>query len=453
MKRNNYFTIQIISIMLFIENEIDKGGITMTQKLTLEHAKELDRSDNLARFRTEFYIKDDHYYMDGNSLGLLSKRAEKALYTSLEDWKEHGIDGWMDGVEPWFYYSEKLGSMTAPLIGAKQEEVIVTGSITTNLHQLIATFYQPHGHRTKILADELTFPSDIYAIQSQLELKGYNYEENLVQVKSRDGYTLLEEDIIDAMKDDIALILLPSVLYRSGQLLNMKRLTEEAHKRGIIIGFDLAHSIGALPHDLHEDGVDFAVWCNYKYLNSGPGGVGGLFVHERHYGKRPGLSGWFGSRKDKQFDMEHVLTPAESAGAFQIGTPHILSSAPLLGSLELFEEAGIQTLREKSLSLTRFMMDLLIQELPEHGFIICNPAEDDCRGGHISLQHEEAARICKALKANNVTPDFRSPNVIRLAPVALYSSYEDVWNTIRILKKIMENEEYKQFENTRNVVA
>jgi kynureninase len=439
--------------MIFIEEELDKGGIKMSPKLTLNHAKEFDRSDILAHFRDEFYIKEDHYYMDGNSLGLLSKRAEKALYTSLEDWKQHGIDGWMDGVEPWFYYSEKLGSKTAPLVGANKEEVIVTGSITTNLHQLLATFYQPEGNRTKILADELTFPSDIYAIQSQLELKGYGHEEHLVQVKSRDGYTLLEEDIIEAMTEDIALILLPSVLYRSGQLLDMKRLTAEAHKRGIVIGFDLAHSIGALPHTLHEDGVDFAVWCNYKYLNSGPGGVGGLFVHETHFGKNPGLAGWFGSRKDKQFDMEHVLTPAESAGAFQIGTPHILSSAPLLGSLELFEEAGIEELRKKSLSLTRFLMDLLNQELPECGFTICNPLEDELRGGHISLKHDEAARICKALKANKVTPDFRAPNNIRLAPVALYSSYEDVWNTVQILKKITENEEYKQFENVRDVVA
>ncbi len=427
----------------------------MTQKetYTREHALELDKQDSLSLFKNEFYLKENHYYMDGNSLGLLSKRAERALQTSLEDWKEHGIDGWMDGKEPWFYYSEKLGSMTAPLVGAAKEEVIVTGSITSNLHQLMATFYQPSGKKTKILADELTFPSDIYAIQSQLELKGFTPDEHLIQVKSDDGYTLKESDIIESMSDDIALILLPSVLYRSGQLLDMKRLTEEAHKRNILIGFDLAHSIGALPHQLHEDGVDFAVWCNYKYLNSGPGGVGGLFVHERHFGIKPGLTGWFGSRKDKQFDMEHTLTPAESAGAFQIGTPHILSSAPLLGSLEIFEEAGIENLREKSLSLTKFMMDLINQELYEFGFTICNPSEDHRRGGHVSLKHEEAARICKALKANLVTPDFRSPNVIRLAPVALYSSHEDVWETIQLLKKIMTNEEYKQFENTRNVVA
>ena len=336
--------------------------------------------------------------MDGNSLGLLSKRAEQSLLTSLEDWKQHGIDGWMDGKEPWFYYSEKLGKMTSPLIGAKEEETIVTGSITTNLHQMISTFYQPEGKKTKILADELTFPSDIYALQSQLELKGYSPEEHLVQVKSRDGLTLKEDDIVEAMTEDVALILLPSVLYRSGQLLDMKLLSDEAHKRGIVIGFDLAHSIGAIPHELHDWNVDFAVWCNYKYLNSGPGGVGGLFVHESHFGKKPGLAGWFGSKKDKQFDMEHTMTHAETAGAYQIGTPHVFSIAPLLGSLEIFHEAGIENIRGKSLKLTTYLMKLIEDCLTEYGFSISNPMDDKARGGHVCLQHEEAARICKALK-------------------------------------------------------
>ncbi|MGF2614999.1 kynureninase [Rossellomorea vietnamensis] len=418
-----------------------------------EHAIELDKKDGLSHFKEEFYIKDDWYYMDGNSLGLLSKRAEKSLLTSLEDWKQHGIDGWMDGNQPWFYYSEKLGKMTAPLIGSKEEETIVTGSITTNLHQLISTFYQPAGSRTKILADELTFPSDIYAIKSQLELKGYDPDQELIQVKSRDGLTIKEEDIIEAMTDEIALILLPSVMYRSGQLLDMKLLTEEAHKRGILIGFDLAHSIGAIPHELHDWNIDFAVWCNYKYLNSGPGGVGGLFVHENHLGKKPGLAGWFGSKKEKQFDMEHTLAHAETAGAFQIGTPHIFSLAPLLGSLEIFEEAGIENVRNKSLKLTAYLMRLIKERLSDYGFTISNPKEDQARGGHVCLQHNEAARICKALKQNGVVPDFRAPNVIRLAPVALYSSFQDVWKTIDILETIMNEEQYKQFEKGRNVVA
>jgi kynureninase len=425
----------------------------MDYSMNEAYAVEQDKTDALSHFKDEFYIKKDCYYMDGNSLGLLSKRAEKSLLMSLEDWKQQGIDGWMDGREPWFHYSEKLGRMTAPLIGAKEQETIVTGSITTNLHQMISSFYKPDGKRTKILADELTFPSDIYAIKSQLELKGQDPAADLVQVKSRDGLTLREEDIIAAMTDDIALILLPSVLYRSGQLLDMKLLTEEAHNRGIIIGFDLAHSIGAIPHTLHEWDVDFAVWCNYKYLNSGPGGVGGLFVHEEHLGRKPGLAGWFGSKKEKQFDMEHTMTHAETAGAFQIGTPHIFSLAPLLGSLQIFEEAGIENIRAKSLKLTRYLMNLIEDCLSGFGFTTSNPKDDHSRGGHVCLQHEEAARICKALKKNGIIPDFRAPNVIRLAPVALYTTYQEVWKTVQILKAIMEDEQYKQFEKGRNVVA
>lgn len=218
--------------------------------------------------------------------------------------------------------------MSAPLIGASPEEVIVTGSTTVNLHQAVATFYQPRGGRTKILADELAFPTDIYVLQSQIKWKGYDPETHLVKVKSRDGRFIEEEDVVAAMTDEIALIVLPSVLYRSGQILDMKRLTEEAHRREILIGFDCCHSIGAIPHALSEWGVDFAVWCNYKYLNAGPGGVAGLYVHRRHFDRTPGLTGWFGSRKDQQFDMAHTLTLAEHAGAYQLGTPHILSAAP-----------------------------------------------------------------------------------------------------------------------------
>ncbi|WHY86903.1 kynureninase [Neobacillus novalis] len=419
------------------------------------YAISLDEKAELTKFRDEFYLQKDHYYMDGNSLGLLSKRAEETLLNSLEDWKRFGIDGWLGGKQPWFSLSEKMAGMLAPLVGAKEEEVMATGSITVNIHQLIATFYKPEGKRKKILADELTFPSDIYALQSQLRLKNLDPVEDLIRVKSRDGRTLNEEDIIAAMTDEVAIIFLPSVLYRSGQLLDMELLTHKAQKRGIIIGFDLAHSIGLMPHELHDWGVDFAVWCNYKYLNGGPGSVGGLFVHEKQLGilPEPGLAGWFGSKKEKQFDMEHVLTPAATAGAFQIGTPHILSLAPILGSLEIFQEAGIENIRRKSLSLTRYMMELIDFELRDLGFSITNPMDDRFRGGHVSLEHLEAARICKALKENKVTPDFRAPNVIRLAPIALYTSYHDIWKTVQILKTIMIEEQYKKFSNEREVVA
>ncbi|WP_163100445.1 kynureninase [Peribacillus alkalitolerans] len=420
---------------------------------TLEVALKFDESDTLAKYRNEFYMRKDSIYLDGNSLGLLSKRAEKSLLESLQDWKTLGIDGWMEGTHPWFNLSEKLGEMCAPLVGASPEEVIVSGSTTVNLHQLVATFYQPEGERTKILADELTFPSDIYALQSQLKLHGFDPLTHLIQVKSRDGRLLDEEDIVAAMTDEIALIVLPSVLYRSGQILDMKRLTKEAHDRGILIGFDACHSVGAIPHRFSEWGVDFAFWCNYKHLNGGPGSVGGLYVNRKHFGTAPGLAGWFGSRKDKQFDMVHTMTAADTAGAYQIGTPHVLSLAPLIGSFEMFNEAGIGNIREKSLRLTKFLVDSIEQELNGMDFNIGNPRDDERRGGHVSLEHEEAARICKALKENGIVPDFRAPNIIRLAPVALYTSFEDVWNAVQILKKIMVEKQYEKFSNEREVVA
>ncbi|MGE8204830.1 kynureninase [Heyndrickxia sp. NPDC080065] len=420
---------------------------------SFEYARQLDKHDSLAAFRNEFYMKEGTIYLDGNSLGLLSKRAEQSLLELLDSWKQFGINGWTEGKYPWFDLSERLGDSIAPLIGALSEEVIVSGSTTTNLHQMVATFYEPKGKKAKILADELTFPSDIYALQSQIKLRGLDPDDHLVRVKSQDGLIIEEDDIIEALTDDIALVVLPSVLYRSGQILDMKRLTEEAHKRGILIGFDLCHSIGAITHELHEWDVDFAVWCNYKYLNSGPGSVGGLYVNKKHFGKSSGLAGWFGSRKDKQFDMEHTLTPAENAGAYQIGTPHILSVAPLIGSLAIFKEAGMENIRKKSLHMTRYMMDLIAYYLKDQGFTIGNPMDDYRRGGHIYLEHKEAARICKALKVNGVIPDFRTPNGIRLAPVALYNTYEEVWNSVQILNQIMREEQYKQFENKREVVA
>ncbi|MDN4072397.1 kynureninase [Fictibacillus terranigra] len=418
-----------------------------------EKWKELDSKDPLHHLKSEFYTHQNVLYLDGNSLGLLSKRAEKTLMESLKDWRDFGIDGWMNGKHPWFTLSEALGEKIAPLIGAYHDEVIVTGSTTVNLHQMASTFFKPSATRKKILADELTFPSDIYALKSQLSLLDLNPGQHLIRVKSRDGRLIEEEDIIDAMTDEIALIVLPSVLYRSGQLLDIKRLTEEAHQRGILIGFDLCHSIGAVPHQLSEWEVDFAFWCNYKYLNAGPGSVAGLYVNRKHFGKEPGLAGWFGSNKEKQFDMDHDFIAAESAGAYQIGTPHVLSMAPLIGSLEIFAEAGMDRLREKSLKLTNYMMELIETELSGFGFSIGNPKDDDRRGGHVCLEHEEAARICKSLKENGIVPDFRAPNVIRLAPVALYTSFEDVHSAVHRLKKIMKEKQYEKFSNVREVIA
>ncbi|MEI3606001.1 kynureninase [Pseudogracilibacillus sp. SE30717A] len=421
--------------------------------LDLSYAENLDQQDELKHFRNEFYIPNETIYFDGNSLGLLSKRSETSLFNILNSWKQYAIDGWSEGEYPWFYLSENLGDMTAPLLGAEPREVIITGSTTTNLHQLTASFFSPNGKKMKILADELNFPSDIYALKSQLRLKGLDPSENLVKVTSRNGHTLETQDIIDAMTEEVALIVLPSVLYRSGQILDMKVLTKEAHKRGIYIGFDLCHSIGAIPHKLSEWGVDFAFWCTYKHLNGGPGSVGGIYINKNHFGKAPGLAGWFSSDKSKQFDMEHTLTAAADAGAYQIGTPHVLSAAPLYGALEIFQEATIEKVRKKSLLLTEYLMNLVDEKLIDYQFNIVSPRDEETRGAHVFLEHPEAARICKALKAHKVIPDFRAPNGVRLAPVALYNTFQEVWHAVRILVEIMEEKEYKKFENERGVIA
>lgn len=422
-------------------------------KTSREYAKSLDKLDGLKHFKDEFYVPTDKIYLDGNSLGLLSKRSEKSLLEILDAWKRYAIDGWTDGEYPWFYLSEEIGKLFAPLVGGKPEELIATGSTTINLHQLLASFYHPEEKKTKILADELNFPSDIYAIKSQIQLKGYTPDKHLVKVSSIDGHTLHTENIIEAMTEDIALAILPSVLYRSGQILDMEKITKAAHERGIIIGFDLCHSIGAIPHELNKWGVDFAFWCTYKHLNGGPGSVAGIFVNEKHLGKAPGLAGWFSSAKEKQFDLEHDLTPAHHAGAFQIGTPHLLSLAPLIGSLEIFHEATIESIRRKSLQLTDYLIELVDTELHDYHFEIASPRDHASRGGHVYLTHRSAASICKALKENGVIPDFRTPNGIRLAPVALYNTFEEVWQTVQVLKLIMEEEKYKQYENKRGVIA
>jgi len=348
-----------------------------------------------------------------------------------------------------------LGKIQAPLVGAEPYEVIVTGSTTVNLHNLVATFFQPTSERNKILADELNFPSDIYALKSQLRIHGLDPDENLVFVKSRDGRLLEEEDIISKMTEDVALIILPGVLYRSGQLLDMALLTKEAHNRGIAIGFDCSHSVGAVPHYFSQWDVDFAFWCNYKYLNNGPGGTAGLYVNKKHFAKEIGLAGWWGYRKDKQFDMVPEFERAESAGAWQIGTINMLSSAPLEGSLRMYEEAGIEHLRVKSLKATSYLIYLIDELLPEekYGYKIGTPRQPERRGGHVALEHDEALRINAALKKRGVMPDFRYPNVIRLAPVPLYVSFHEIWKLVQHLKEIVDTKEYEKFAKKSAPVA
>lgn len=419
----------------------------------LDYAKELDQKDPLRAFRDRFYqLEGGKIYMDGNSLGLASKDAEKALLDMIEVWKKEGILLWNIKDGYYFQYAREIGNRLAKLINADKNEVIVTGNTTINVHQMIGTFWRPTKERYKILVDDLNFPTDRYAIDSQVELKGMKVEDVVKVVKSRDGIFIYEDDIIEAMTDDVAVILLPSVLYRSAQLVDMERVTKEAHKRGIYIGWDLCHSIGCVEHDFKKIDPDFAIWCNYKYLSAGPGASAGLFVNKKHFGKSVGLAGWFGNKDETQFQLRHKFEQAPDAIAWQTGTPSHFSMAPLEGVLNVYDEAGLHNIREKSLNLTAYLMYLIDTTLTQYGYSYNNPTDDTKRGGHVSLVHKEAYRICLALKDHDVVPDYREPNVIRLAPIALYNSYEDAFKLVEALRIIGENKEWEKYSAERAMV-
>ncbi|MBN2409145.1 MAG: kynureninase [Candidatus Aminicenantes bacterium] len=418
-------------------------------------ALSLDRADSLRAFRQRFYVPPGTIYLDGNSLGLLSRDAESALSRAIRSWKELEIRGWLEADPPWFYLAETLGGQCAEIVGAAPEEVVMSGTTTVNIHALVHTFYNPQGRRTKILADELDFPSDIYALKSIIRLRGLDPSEHLILVPSRDGRTLDEEDIAAHIDDSVALVFLPSVLYRNGQLLDMEYLTRKAHERAIPIGFDCSHSVGAIPHEFTRWKVDFALWCSYKYLNGGPGATAFLYINRVHFGREPALAGWFGSVKEKQFDMSLEFKPARSAGGWQISSPSILSAAPLLGSLAMLREAGLAAVREKSLRLTGLFQDMtdeLLSSAP-YGFSIATPRPPERRGGHVALVHPEAVRISAALRDRGVILDFRPPDIIRVAPAALYNTFTELWELVRHLREIVERREYERFPGERGAIS
>lgn len=419
----------------------------------VKFASEMDGVDPLKGIRQEFYLNDEVIYMDGNSLGLFPKAAEASLLRVLEDYKRMGIDCWTKTNPQLFLYQDHLGALMASLVGASPEEVTIMSNTTLNLHSMIATFYKPSAERFKILVDDLTFPTSRYAIESQLRMKGLSPEEALKEVKSLDGRTLDEAMLIEAMTEDVAIAVFPSVLYRSGQLLDVARLTQAAHERGIIIGFDCCHGVGAVPHEFSKWDVDFAVWCTYKYLNGGPGSNAALYLNKRHFGLHPGLAGWQGYVKDKQFDLLNTFEPVRNAGGWQSGTQNIFSMAPLEGSLELFNRVGVEKIREKSLKLTEYLMALIDDKLTGYGFSVGNPREPHRRGGHVALEHPDAVRINQALKDNGVMPDFRAPNVIRLAPIALYTSFTEVFRVVETLVRIMDEKLYENYSSKRGTVA
>ncbi len=424
---------------------------------TYENGKEFaiskDKADKLANLRDFFYTKDNQIYMDGNSLGLCSKPAEAAVMRAIADWKKHGINIWTKADTNYFLYHDVIGSKIARLINAEANEVTVCANTTLNVHQCIASFWKPTTDRYKIIIDELNFPTDRYAVESQIATRGYNIDDVLLVAKSEDGKTLCEDSIIEMFADDVALVLLPSVLYRSSQLLDLKKLTEAAHKKGILIGFDLCHSIGNVNHDFKDIAPDFAMWCNYKYLSGGPGAIAGLYVNSRHFDKAVGLSGWWGNRKDTQFELRDHFEKTEGAGAFQTGTGSILSLAAIDGALDIYNDVNMNDLREKSLDLTGYLMYLIETELSQYGFSIGNPKDDNHRGGHVALEHADAIRINEALKDADVIPDFRYPNVIRLAPVPQYTRYIDIYDLVNRIKDIMDNKKYEKYENKAGTVA
>ncbi len=419
----------------------------------LEFAKQMDAQDQLGEMRERFYQIPGEMYMDGNSLGLCSKDAEASLLNLLELWKNEGIKIWNVEDSKYFHYSHLLAELNAPLVNADPEEIVIMGSTTSNIHQALATFYKPTKERYKILVDDLNFPSDRYAIDSIILLKGLDLDDTLKIVKSKDGRTIDEDDFIAAMTDDVAVIHLPSVLYRSSQLVDMEKISKAAHERGIIVGFDLCHSIGSVPHDFKKIDPDYAVWCTYKYLSAGPGSIGGLFINKKHFDTRPGLAGWFGNKDETQFQLLHTFDHERNASGWQIGTPSFFSMAPLEGSLRIYKEVGMDKIREKSLHITAYLMYLIDTKLAKYGYGVGNPRDDAKRGGHVSLEHDEAYRICLALKDNKVIPDYREPNVIRLAPVALYNTYEETYQLVEILEKIALNKEYENFSAQRALVV
>jgi kynureninase len=287
------------------------------------------------------------------------------------------------------------------------------------------------------------------------KLRGFDPREAVILTPSKDGYLLDEDKIVEFMGNDVAMTFLPSVLYRSGQLLDMQHLTHEAHKKGILIGFDCSHSVGVVPHHFDEWNVDFALWCGYKYLNGGPGSTAFLYVNKRHFERKPALAGWFGQVKERQFDMLLDFEHSKSAGGWQISSPAILSSAPLEGSLKIVLEAGIEAIRQKSLSMTSYMFYLVDELLSDnlHNCKIATPRENERRGGHVAIEHEESMRISETLRSRGVTPDFRPPNIIRLAPTPLYNTCHEVWKVIQYLKEIIEEKEYEKLPKERRRIS
>jgi kynureninase len=420
---------------------------------TLDFARKMDEQDPLRSFRDKFHFPTFHKetvrYFTGNSLGLQPKTAAIYIQEELEAWAKYGVEGHFLAKRPWFSYHENLTDKAARIVGALPVEVVVTHSLTTNLHLLMVSFYQPKGKRTKILCEAKAFPSDQYALESQVKFHGLNVTEHLIEVGPREGEQLIrEEDIlskIEELGDELALVMIGGVNYYTGQLFDMKTITEAGHKMGAFVGFDLAHAAGNINLHLHDWGVDFAAWCGYKYLNSSPGGVSGMFVHERHAYKPelPRFAGWWGYDKDTRFKMESGFNPMRGAEGWQLSNAPVLGMAAHLASLELFDEAGmdrIGTKRDLMTAYLEFVIDDISARNQERvSFELITPRDKNKRGAQLSIMAKGQGRaLFDALSELGVVADWREPNVIRVAPAPLYNSFEDCWWFGQLLEKAIQ---------------
>jgi len=421
----------------------------MTQHFSADEdfALQLDREDALRSFRDKFHLplgKDGKplIYFAGNSLGLMPKSARQIVEEELDNWASLGVDAHHATGTPWYSYHEALREPTARLAGAKPVEVICMNSLTVNLHLMLATFYRPTKSRFKILMEEPAFPSDTYAVKTQIVHHGLDPKDALILARPRKGeFTIRTEDIVDLINkqgDRLAVVMFGGVNFFTGQLLEIEKITAAAHKHGVLAGFDLAHAIGNVPLSLHDWNVDFAVWCSYKYLNAGPGAVAGAFVHERHATntKLPRLAGWFGNDPNKRFrlHLEPEFIPVPSADGWQISNPPIFAMAPLRASLAMFDQAGgMQPLRAKSMKLTGYL-EFLLNNNASKRFTVITPNSANERGCQLSiLVHQHPKELHNELIAAGVKCDFREPNVIRVAPTPLYNTFHEVWRFARIL--------------------
>ena len=419
----------------------------MTFSADDKFALQLDAEDPLRDFREEFYFplgKDGKpvIYFAGNSLGLMPKSAMQVVDEELDNWATLGVDAHHATGTPWYSYHEALREPTARLVGAKPLEVICINSLTVNLHMMMATFYRPTTSRFKIMMEEPAFPSDTYAIKTQIGHHGLDPKDTLILARPRKGeFTITTLDIvnlIDKHADQLAMVMFAGVNFFTGQLFDIEKITAAAHNRGITVGFDLAHAIGNVPLSLHDWNVDFAVWCSYKYLNAGPGAVAGAFVHERHATNTslPRLAGWFGNDPNTRFrlHLEPDFIPVPSADGWQISNPPIFSMAPLRASLAIFDEAGgMDALRGKSIRLTSYLQFLLNQNASKR-FTVITPKSPHERGCQLSiLAHEDPKKLHNELIAADVKCDFREPNVIRVAPTPLYNTFHEVWRFAQLL--------------------